>query len=479
MQKISKWVCSLLIAVLMLQCFSFADAYVPSSWAISEVSTAIRNDIVPNALRNKNYTTPITRTELCSLIVTTYKEVTGNSAINTPATSPFQDTQNQDVLAAYSLGIVSGVSEGIFEPDRNVTRQEVAKMLCNAAKLVTGDIMIDDVSGLSAFQDNAAIAEWAKQYVASLTNQGIIKGDDLGNFNPLGNVTIEQSIAMLVRLVGFTSSAIPVKVTPIAIKSDSTSNPTFNIMYNIDTNNMLNLSWNSIEGAESYIVKVVEKRDSRYPEDIAAREPYYLTLSNTKASIEAHPNLIYQITIYADEIASDSIEITTAFEITDDQRRDKVFPFGEITTEEQANAAMTTINIKVWQIQDGGKVTAEIPLTLNSAIAPTVAQIFEEIYNGEEQFPIVSLGSFSWRSALGSRLSEHNFGTAIDINPDQNYCLYNNGQTIGDYWKPYEDPHSITPYGEVIRIFEKYGFTWGGDAWSNPKDYMHFSYFGT
>ena len=30
--------------------------------------------------------------------------------------------------------------------------------------------------------------------------------------------------------------------------------------------------------------------------------------------------------------------------------------------------------------------------------------------------------------------------------------------------------------GFKTKAFEKYGFTWGGDAWSNPKDYMNFSY---
>jgi hypothetical protein len=77
------------------------------------------------------------------------------------------------------------------------------------------------------------------------------------------------------------------------------------------------------------------------------------------------------------------------------------------------------------------------------------------------------------------RLSEHNYGTAIDINSNENYCLYTNGTTVGSFWKPYENQYSITPYGDVITAFERRGFTWGGDAWNNPKDYMHFSYFGT
>ena len=51
--------------------------------------------------------------------------------------------------------------------------------------------------------------------------------------------------------------------------------------------------------------------------------------------------------------------------------------------------------------------------------------------------------------------------------------------TCGSYWKPGEDPYSIPAGGDVVRAFAKYGFAWGGDAWTSKRDYMHFSYFGT
>ena len=48
-----------------------------------------------------------------------------------------------------------------------------------------------------------------------------------------------------------------------------------------------------------------------------------------------------------------------------------------------------------------------------SSIANDVKEIFTEIYNGPEQFPIESVGGYNWRSnGLGSN---HSSGTAIDI----------------------------------------------------------------
>ena len=136
---------------------------------------------------------------------------------------------------------------------------------------------------------------------------------------------------------------------------------------------------------------------------------------------------------------------------------------------------MVSVTVPVWRLSNGTKVSSTATFKVHHAIADKVKLVFEDIYNGPEKFPIKDVGGYSWR---GGR-SEHNGGTAIDINANENYCIYNNGTVIGKYWKPYEDVYSIKPYGDVVNAFERHGFTWGGDSWRNPKDYMHFSYLGT
>ena len=315
-------------------------------------------------------------------------------------------------------------------------------------------------------------------YVASLVNAGIVKGDNFGNFNPLNSVTVEQAIIMLVRLAGFEDDSIPSYEMPIVLLNGSSLTNTAN--YFIDDENDINLSWSPVDGAWEYSIEVIEKRNSRYPEDIPANLPYYYTVSGTDIGFKAHNKINYEINIKAGDMLIDTVKFTTGYGVSNSERKELVFPFGEFSTYEEAENNMTTIYIPVWQIKNGQKVSATMPLKLNSALADIVSDIFEEIYNDEEQFPINSIGCYTWRSQMSTgRLSEHNFGTAIDINPDQNYCLYNDGSKVGSYWKPGEDPYSIDPYGVVIRTFEKYGFTWGGDSWTNPKDHMHFSYLGT
>ena len=66
-------------------------------------------------------------------------------------------------------------------------------------------------------------------------------------------------------------------------------------------------------------------------------------------------------------------------------------------------------------------------------------------------------------------LSMHSFGTAIDVNPAVNglYYMHDGRNPQSPYYLP----------DEVIDIFKKYGWVWGGD-WDEYVDTMHFQYTG-
>ena len=153
-------------------------------------------------------------------------------------------------------------------------------------------------------------------------------------------------------------------------------------------------------------------------------------------------------------------------------------------TEEEAQAQMTTIEVPVWKLWNGKKSPGTLHITINKALAQDLTEIFTEIYNDPEQFPFESAGGYSWRGE--SSRSEHNQGTAVDVNADQNYSVRDAVPIAGSHWSPGEDPYSVTPGGSVVRIFAEHGWAWGGNAWSGHTDqsygyhdYMHFSYFGT
>ena len=159
------------------------------------------------------------------------------------------------------------------------------------------------------------------------------------------------------------------------------------------------------------------------------------------------------------------------------------FVYGEggekYQSSEEARANMTEITIKVWRLgEDGAKTSGTTEITVNRVLAPLIVKIFDEIYEGDEQFPIRDVGCYAWRTG------EHSQGTAIDINYDENMeaTINEDGSltpTTGTHWTPGEDPYSIPEDGDVVNAFAKYGFAWGGNAWRSKRDYMHFSFFGT
>ena len=85
---------------------------------------------------------------------------------------------------------------------------------------------------------------------------------------------------------------------------------------------------------------------------------------------------------------------------------------------------------------------------------------------------LTSQGTFYWRNVRGAnRLSAHSYGIAIDIGKGYNdYWLWSNkgaGETKKISYK------NRMPM-EIVEIFEKYGFVWGG-RWYH-YDTMHFEY---
>lgn len=152
------------------------------------------------------------------------------------------------------------------------------------------------------------------------------------------------------------------------------------------------------------------------------------------------------------------------------------------TDENTAKAEMESIEITVWDLEKDMKTkyTKKIYITVNKRIAAETKALFEQIYNDPEQFPISYICSYDWRPPMfNGKLSEHNYGTCIDINPPQNPQIVKGIYVFEGKWEPGIHPYSIPVDGSVVRIFKSYGWTWGGMDWKNDNhDYMHFSFMG-
>jgi hypothetical protein len=166
-----------------------------SNWAEAELLEAYSYNLTYPLIMN-NFKRNITREEFCTIVVKLYESLTGKTAL--PATNPFTDTKNPEILKAYNLGIVKGISATEFAPGNNITRQEICVMIYRA--LDVSILGLDkDVSGAFLFSDQNRIASWALTEMKFAFKNQIMKGFEDNTIGPLQNTTREQAIVLLKR----------------------------------------------------------------------------------------------------------------------------------------------------------------------------------------------------------------------------------------------------------------------------------------
>ena len=119
-------------------------------------------------------------------------------------TTPFTDLTNdwyQDaVLWAYQTGVVAGTSSTTFEPDRPVTREQIAVILMEYMTRVLKLERTWTPADLSAFPDAGSVSDWAKDAMADAVGLGLISGASNGGqtlLEPQGSATREQVATIL------------------------------------------------------------------------------------------------------------------------------------------------------------------------------------------------------------------------------------------------------------------------------------------
>lgn len=117
----------------------------------------------------------------------------------------FDDVPNEAwyypyVSKALGLGIVKGYSDRLFGTGDNITRQDMAVMIYNAA-IAAGYVF--DEEEYQPFEDDIQIATYAKKAVYTLKNEGIINGIDGENFAPLAYATRAEAAKIIYSVLKF------------------------------------------------------------------------------------------------------------------------------------------------------------------------------------------------------------------------------------------------------------------------------------
>jgi hypothetical protein len=161
-----------------------------SQWAKTELDKANSYGLIPESLKGADMTKPITREEFAEVSVLLYEKTTGKTS--EPASpNPFKDTDNAQVLKAFKLGIVEGISSTAFAPKKLTNREQVATMLSRAIRVMAPDGDFS-TAGAPTFADQKHISNWALEHVLFMAKLGIIEGSG-GKFMPKAVTTAEKA----------------------------------------------------------------------------------------------------------------------------------------------------------------------------------------------------------------------------------------------------------------------------------------------
>lgn len=176
-----------------------------SSWAHDGIKSAIDKGFVPQDLQ-KSYTNVITRTEFCRLAIKWLEFKTGKD-IGTLVyekglsidSNAFSDTNDPDILAAYTLGITSGTKaptgliRGTFAPNGAFSREQAATMIRNTCRIAGLDVSNVTPAG---FDDIGSASSWAVDSINFCYNNGIMTGTRTSplTFSTKSTYTREESI---------------------------------------------------------------------------------------------------------------------------------------------------------------------------------------------------------------------------------------------------------------------------------------------
>ena len=166
-------------------------------WAFSDISEVLERNHA-SGMNDTEFApeSNVTRAQFCKLILSTLnKELV-------PYNNTFSDVRAEDwfssvVETAYSLKLVSGY-EGAFNPNANITREEMTKIIIEAYKLINPDTEIPPSDKI--FTDAESISEWAASYITSSVSLGLITGMPDGSFLPHETATRAQAVVIINRL---------------------------------------------------------------------------------------------------------------------------------------------------------------------------------------------------------------------------------------------------------------------------------------
>ena len=183
---------------------SFTDIQ-PDDWFAADVQTAVSRGLMqgvtattfaPNSSLTRAMTAVILHRmagEPSAVWIDWFSDVTANQWYSTA------------ISWATTRSILSGVGDGLFQPNAPITREQFAVLLHNYAGYLELDTTVPSLN-LNTFTDHNQISSWAVESMTWAVYHGLITGTTPTTLSPDGLATRAQGATLLVRYQDFLTS---------------------------------------------------------------------------------------------------------------------------------------------------------------------------------------------------------------------------------------------------------------------------------
>ncbi len=171
------------------------------SWAANQIKNLMQIGVISKPDDKKfNPDRNVSREEFVKMVVVAFGLVSNDKE------NKFNDVKEEDwfyeyVKAAFCNEVVNGISEEEFGVGKNITRQDMAVIVCNAMNVKNKGLRNADAD--FKFNDDAMISDYALESVYKLYNSGVINGADNNNFEAKSFATRAQAAVIIYNAINY------------------------------------------------------------------------------------------------------------------------------------------------------------------------------------------------------------------------------------------------------------------------------------
>ena len=188
--------------------YAFRDMLVPTDWAHEGLDYCIYHGYIAGTSASTVSPNGVcTRAQLVSILYRVQGEPTTVKGYElSKLRAPFNDVPRGQwytdaIWWAKLMGVVAGTSATTFDPEGEITREQLAVILYNYTKqFAPGSLTA--TGSLAGFPDAASVSSWARTEMAWAVGNGLISGTGSGSvayLTPQGSATRAQVAAILMR----------------------------------------------------------------------------------------------------------------------------------------------------------------------------------------------------------------------------------------------------------------------------------------